>query len=122
MAVMGGAVLAYGLLVSVSRNRHDLAVARALGLTPRLLRRTTRWASVAFTGAASIVAVPVGIVVGRVVWRRYAEGLGVVPDPIVRPAEMLAFAAATLVLALLVATLAARWQSRTPPGSILRSE
>ena len=65
MALMAGGVLAYGLAVAVNRNGHDLAVARALGFTPRLIRRTGRWAGVVFTAAALVVAVPVGIVLGR---------------------------------------------------------
>ena len=71
---------------------------------------------------ALLIAVPVGIAAGRVAWRRYAEGLGVVPDPVVRPGEIAALVAVTLLLALTVATLAARWQSRAAPGEVLRSE
>jgi hypothetical protein len=110
------------LAVAVNRNGHDLAVARALGLTPRLIRRTGRWAGVVFTAAALVVAVPVGIVLGRVVWRSYAEGLGVVPDPVITDWEILAFAVAALGLALVVGTLAARWQVRAGAATELRAE
>jgi hypothetical protein len=72
--------------------------------------------------AALVVAVPVGIVVGRVVWRRYGESLGVVPYPEIYPREVLAFVAATLLLALVTGTMAARWQTRTRPAEVLRSE
>ena len=48
MAVMAGGVLTYGLVTAVTRNGHDLAVARALGFTPRLLRRSGRWAGLVF--------------------------------------------------------------------------
>jgi len=122
MALMAGGVLAYGLVVAVNRNGHDLAVARALGLTPRLVRRTSRWAGVAFTSAALVLGVPLGIVLGRVVWRTYAEGLGVVPDPVTTTWEIAAVALAALGLALLVGTLAARWETRDGPAAELRSE
>jgi hypothetical protein len=122
MALMAGGVLAYGVVVAVNRNGQDLAVARALGLTPRLVRRTSRWAAFAFTTAALVVAVPVGVVLGRVVWRTYAEGLGVVPDPVTTEWELAALVVAALGLALLIGTLAAHWQVRARAATELRSE
>ena len=122
MAVMAGGVLAYGLAVAVSRNGPDLAVARALGFTPGLLRRSGRWAGALFAAAALVVAIPVGLVLGRVVWRGYAEDLGVVPDPVTAPWEIVALAVATLLLGIVVGALAARWQGRTRTAEVLRSE
>ena len=75
-----------------------------------------------FASAALVVAVPVGLVLGRVVWRAYAEDVGVVPDPVTTVGEIGAFVLATLFLAALVGTLAAARQSRTRPGAALRSE
>ena len=122
MAVMAGGVLTYGLVIAIHRNRHDLAVARALGVTPRLLRRTGRWAGTVFASAALVVAVPVGIVLGRVVWRTYAVNLGVVPDPVTTVWEIAALVLGTLLLAALVGTLAARRQARPRPAAELRAE
>lgn len=122
MAVMAGGVLTYGLAIAVHRNGHDLAVVRALGVTPRLLRRSGRWAGTVFAAAALVVAVPVGVVLGRVVWRTYAEDLGVVPDPVTTVWEIGVLVLATLLLAALVGTLAAARQARTRPAEVLRSE
>ncbi len=122
MTLMACGVLTYGLVIAVHRNGRDLSIARALGLTPRLLRRTGRWAGTVFATAALVVAVPVGVVLGRVVWRAYAEDLGVVPDPVTTVGEIGALVPATLFLAALVGTLAAARQSRTHPGAALRSE
>lgn len=122
MGLLAVGVLLYGVGMAVGRNRHDLAVTRALGLSPRLLRRTGRWAGIAFAAAALAVAVPLGLVIGRVTWRTYASGLGVVPDPVVSAREIVALIAITLLLAALSGTLASRWQTRTRPGRILRSE
>lgn len=122
MAVMAGGVLTYGLVIAVHRNGHDLSVVRALGVTPRLLRRTGRWAGTWFAAAALVVAVPVGVVLGRVVWRGYAQDLGVVPDPVTTIWEIGVLVLGTLLLAALVGTLAAARQARTRPGAALRSE
>ena len=75
-----------------------------------------------FLTAAPVVAVRVGLVVGRLVWRAYAEDLGVVPDPVTNPREVIVLALAALLLAALVGTLAAGRQARTHPGAVLRSE
>ena len=56
------------------------------------------------------------------VWRSYAEGLGVVPDPVITDWEIVAFAVASLALALVVGTLAARWQVRAGAATELRAE
>ena len=122
MAALAVLVLVYGVSVAVDRNRRDLAVAQALGMSPRLQRRTARWAGTVFTAAALAVAVPVGLVIGRLAWRRYAEGLGVVPDPVVQWREIVVLVLSALLLAAVVATLAARWQASTSTGSILRRE
>ncbi len=122
MAVMASGVIAYGVTISVNRNRHDLAVVRALGLTPRRLRSTARWAAMSFVAAALVIAVPLGIVIGRASWRAYAEGLGVVPDPTSPTLEIVAAVAVVLLLACIVGTLAARWHGRTPAGNVLHSE
>ena len=122
MALLAGGVLAYGLAITVSRNGRDLAVARALGLTPRMLRRSARWAAAAFAAAALVVGVPIGLVVGRIIWRTYAVNLGVIPDPVVAPGEIAAFVVATFLLALSAGTVAARRQTRRGPGAELRTE
>lgn len=122
MALLAGSVLVYGLLTTVRRNHHDLAVARALGLSPRHLRRVTRWSATVFTLAALVVAVPLGLAVGRVAWRTYAESLDVVPDPVVQPLELVGFVGATVVLALAVGTVAGHLVTRQRPGAALRSE
>lgn len=122
MAALAALVLVYGVSVSVDRNRHDFAVVRALGMSPRLQRRTARWAGTAFTVAALAVAVPVGLVAGRLTWRRYAEGLGVVPDPVVQAHEVVLLAAAALGLAAVVATVTARWLAHSATSSVLHSE
>ena len=122
MTLMAGGILAYALASAVSRDRHDLSVARALGLRPRQVRRTAAWAAVAFTSAALLIALPLGIVAGRLTWRAYAESLGVVPTPFVPWNELAGLAAATLLLAVLL-DLAAAWrQNRLSTAEVLRSE
>ncbi len=122
MALLAGGVLVYGLSITMSRNARDLAVVRALGFTPRLLRRTALWASLVFVLAALTVGIPIGLVVGRVIWQVYAGNLGVVPDPVVAPEEIVALVLSTLLLAFLVGTAAARRQARTRPATLLRTE
>ena len=122
MAVMTGSILAYALATAVSRDRLDLAVVRAMGFRPRQVRRSAVWAATAFTGLSLAIAVPVGIVVGRVAWRAYAESLGIVPTPFVPWDELAVLVGLSLVFAVLVDLVAAWRQNRLRPAEVLRTE
>jgi hypothetical protein len=122
MLVMAGSVLAYVVATTISRDRHDLAVVRTLGFAPRQVRRTSAWAATSFTLVALAVAIPLGIVAGRVAWRAYAESLGVIPTPEVPWGEIAVFVGAALLVANLVALVAARRQNHLRPAEPLRAE
>jgi ABC-type lipoprotein release transport system permease subunit len=117
---LGGAT--HGLLVATTRRRADLAVARALGLTPRQAASSIRWQGAVITAVAVAVGVPLGVVVGRLVWKQVAAGVGAVdlvsiPWPTILIAPLVALAA-LLVIASIVGHRAARLQ----PAAVLRTE
>ncbi len=122
MAVMASGVLAYALITTVGHNRHDLAIARALGFAPRHIRRTVAWAATSFTAVALLVAIPFGIVAGRAAWRAYAESLGVIPEPIVPWTEIAWFVVLAVVIANVIALGTAWRQNHLRPAEPLRAE
>jgi putative ABC transport system permease protein len=122
MVVMAGSVLAYVVATTISRDRHDLAIARSLGFAPRHIRRTAAWAATSFTVVALAIAIPLGIVAGRITWRAYAESLGVIPTPVLPWTEIATFAGAAVLAANLVAFVAAWRQNRLLPAEPLRAE
>lgn len=87
--------LGIAVALSVRSRRRELGTLRALGFTRRQLHRSVGVQAVATMAAALAISLPVGVVLGRVAWRAFADRLGVLTDP------------STSALALLVAVLAA---------------
>ena len=79
-AVIG---LALAVVVSVRGRRRELAVLRALGFTGRQLRTSVRVQAVVTMAVALACGIPVGIALGRVAWRAFADQLGVAAGPVV---------------------------------------
>lgn len=86
------------LVAVVRRRRRDLAILAVLGFTPRQLRATVLMQGVIFALVGVVLGIPLGLVAGRLLWRRFADNLGVVPDPSV-PWTALAVAAVAVVAA-----------------------
>jgi ABC-type antimicrobial peptide transport system permease subunit len=81
IGLLGTAGLLAVLLVLVAvvrRRRDELAIYRVLGFSPRQLRATIAVQGVLFATAAAVIGLPVGVVVGRFLWRALADTLGVV--------------------------------------------
>lgn len=86
------------LMTVVRRRRRDLAILAALGFTPRQLRITVVLQGLLFGVAGAAVGTPLGIALGRQLWRGFAGNLGVVADPTV------AWGPITLAAVVVVAT------------------
>ncbi len=96
------ASFANGLIVATRTRRADYSTLRALGARQRTIAGSIAWhgSLVALIGA--FIGIPVGVVVGRTVWRHTASGVNAVPDLWRWPADAAAVAAATVVVAGLV--------------------
>jgi ABC-type antimicrobial peptide transport system permease subunit len=122
LAALGLAGIIHALLIAVTRGRGDIAVARALGFTPRQARATIIWQGLATTAAAIVIGVPVGVVIGRVVWKQVADGVGAI-DLVSIP--WLAFAiipTAALIAVTATAAIVGSLAARLHPAAVLRSE
>ena len=122
LVVVGGLGLAVVSWASMRTRRHDVAVLRALGFSPRQVATSVRVQSVAVVAAALVVGVPIGIVIGRISWRAFARQLGVVSDPAPGGLAIAGLVVAALVLALAAAQLPARSAALAPPTVGLRAE
>jgi hypothetical protein len=122
LAVLAAGAVGHALALAVRRRRGELAVLRALGLTRRQARMVviTHGSVLAAIGLA--VGIPLGIVIGRDVWRVVA---GFIPLAYLPP---LALWALVLIgpLTVLAANMLAVWPGRHAaglrPGQVLRSE
>jgi len=79
---MGTIVLVYTLAVGRRGRLRDLAVLRTIGLSSAQLRRSATWEGLLVAGAIVAVGLPVGFLIGRTLWREFADGLGVAAGPI----------------------------------------
>ena len=112
VAVAGIAALAHLLAVSVARRRQESGLLKALGFVRPQLAATVFWqaATVALAGIAA--GVPLGVVLGRALWRLFAGNLGVVPFTVYPGWLLAAIAGGFLLASLGIAILPARTAAR----------
>jgi hypothetical protein len=119
-----GAALALGttLVASVRRRRRDLAVLKMLGLSGRQLGTIIVWQSSVTVVLGTIIGVPLGIILGHVLWNGFAEAINAVPVTSIPPLYVAAVAVGPVVLANIVAAVPARFAARTHTAILLRAE
>ena len=122
LALLAVGAVGHALAIAVCRRQHELAVLRALGMTQRRARAVvaTQASVLAVTGL--VFGVPLGLALGRTIWRMVANDTPVAYHP------PLAVWALLLIgpLALLAASLLAAWPgqraARLSSAQILRAE
>jgi hypothetical protein len=122
LAIFGAATLTHLLIVSVGRRRREMGLLKALGFVSRQVGATVYWQATTVTLVGLVVGVPVGVVLGRVVWKAFALNVGVVPEPVVELWVIAALMAAVLVGALVLAIGPAVAAARARPARLLRVE
>jgi predicted lysophospholipase L1 biosynthesis ABC-type transport system permease subunit len=88
-----------GLMVffaGMSRVTPSDAVLKTLGFSRKQLRATVAWATT-LAGVALGLGIPLGVIAGRWTWWAFAQGIAVVPAPIVPAWILLAIPAAILL-------------------------
>ena len=122
LAVLAVGAVGHALSIAVRRRRHELAVLRALGLT--------RWQSrLVIVTQATLLAViglafgiPLGIALGRTLWRAAADIAPLAYQPPLAPWALLLIGPLALLAANLLAAWPARRAARLRTAQILRTE
>ncbi len=122
LVVFGAATLFHVLVVSVTRRRREVGLLKALGFVRRQVAFTLSWQTTTVAVIGIVIGVPAGIAIGRLVWRIFADNLGVVPVPVVAVGVIAAVSVGTLVVANLLAIGPALVAARSRPATLLRSE
>jgi hypothetical protein len=122
LAVFGAATLTHLLIVSAVRRRHEVGLLKALGFVRAQVAFAVAWQTTTVGVVGIVVGVPVGTAAGRVVWRLFAENLGVPPAPVVRATAIALVAAGTVVVANLLAIGPAILASRLGAADLLKAE
>jgi hypothetical protein len=122
LGVLAVLLLANDLLQSVRARRRDLAILRALGADRRCVGRAVHWQATALVVVPLVIGLPVGLVLGRLVYSAFVNRIGADPDPTTPLLVVVLVAAAWVLLANVVGLLPARRARRAPPALLLRSE
>jgi hypothetical protein len=122
LALLAIGAVGHALATAVRRRRHDVAVLRALGLTRRQARMTVVVQASILAVVGLLFGVPLGIALGRTVWRVVADN-----TPVYYVAPLAALALALIApAALLLVNLLAAWPghraARLRIGHVLRAE
>ena len=120
LALFGAATFTHLLVASVTRRRRDVALLKALGFVRRQVAAAVCWQATTVAVVAVAFGVPVGIALGRVVWRTFAFNLGAVPVDVVPGWLVVGLAAGVLVAANVLAGLPAVGAARLKPSEALR--
>lgn len=118
---LGVASLSYMLGVWSRARGRQFAVLATLGLRPHDLVATRRWHAVTIALAAALIAVPVGVVAGRVVWGAIADSAGVAVSHAAPVGAIAGATAATFLTAIVIALTLSRSSRRQTLAVALRA-
>ena len=122
LALLAIGAVGHALATAVRRRSHDFAVLRAMGMT----QRQCRWVVVTQASVLAVVGlafgVPLGLAVGRSVWRVVADYTPIAYVPPVAVLTLLLIAPGALLLANLLAAWPGRRAARLRVAHILRAE
>jgi len=122
LIVFGAATLLHVLVVSVTRRRGEVGLLKSLGFLRRQVAYTLSWQTTTVALIGIVVGLPAGVALGRLVWRIFADNLGVVPVPTVAGRVIVLIALGTVVVANVLAIGPALVAARSTPAALLRSE
>jgi ABC-type lipoprotein release transport system permease subunit len=109
----------YAVSLTVRVRRHDLAVMRALGYRARQLRGPLVWSSVLAILGALVVGIPIGLLLGSLLWDHVTEPIGIVYGASVGP-RVVVLAVVTLGIAAMVPVALSRRARHAQVADILR--
>lgn len=104
------------------RRRREVGLLKALGFIRRQVAFAVACQTTTVAVAGIVIGVPVGIAIGREVWRVFANNLGVLPVPVVTVWVMVGVACGTVIVANVLAIGPALVASRSNPASLLKAE
>jgi ABC-type antimicrobial peptide transport system permease subunit len=114
-------LLLHTLVTSIRRRRRELAVLEAIGFVHWQVRASIVMHAVALVVVAMVIGIPIGVITGRMIWRKFAFDLGIVSLPVIPIGLVIAALAGAVVLAAIVALAPAYWATRSRPATPLRA-
>jgi ABC-type antimicrobial peptide transport system permease subunit len=122
LAVIGVLGVGYVTVVAVRRRARDLAVLKTMGFRRAQIAGTVATQATVLTVAGLVVGVPAGIILGRAVWARIADGAGLGRTNVVPALAIVAIVLLSIVVVNVCALVPGRIAARMRPATVLRSE
>jgi hypothetical protein len=122
LAVLAVGAVGYALVAAVSRRSRDIAVLRALGMTPAQSRWAALTQATVFTAAGLLAGIPLGVAAGRALWRVTAAFIPLDYQPPDAGRLLLLTIPAVLACGLLLALVPGRRAARLRASQVLRGE
>jgi hypothetical protein len=122
VAIAALASLTVALTSAVRRRQRDLALLKSLGFTRRQLSLTVASQATGTIIVGLLFGVPIGIVVGRVLWVQFAGQLDVLAEPTIPLTATALVVAGAIVVANVLSALPARYARAVPASLVLRTE
>jgi hypothetical protein len=122
LALLAVGAVGHAAATVVRRRRHDVAVLRALGMTPRQSRAVLLTQGSVLAVVGLVFGVPLGVAAGRTLWRVVADYTPLQYAPPLAHWALLLVGPLTLLVAGLVAARPARQAARLRLGDVLRAE
>jgi putative ABC transport system permease protein len=114
--------VAHMMLTSMNNRRRDVAIVRCLGADRRWITRAVHWQATSFIVLPLVIGTPIGLVVGHLVFRSFADSVGAVNSASLPFVLVFTIVVALLLLANAVAAVPARRARRLAPALLLQSE
>lgn len=122
LSVLGFAGLLNALLAVLGRRGLDLAITRALGFTPRQTLAAVVWQGLVTVAVAMVIGVPLGVLVGRLIWKQVVDSVGAVDLVTIPWPAVVAVPLAALVLVAILGSAVGHRAGRLHPADVLRRE
>jgi len=122
LAIIGIVGVGFALVTGVRRRGRELAVLKTIGFRRAQLGVTVATQAVVLGGVGLLVGVPLGVTVGRAIWKAVASGAGFASTDTVPALGVVILVFATIAIVNLIAVVPARRAARLRPAVVLRSE
>lgn len=121
-AMAAAATLIHVLVTSIRRRRRDVAILKTLGFSRRQVLVTIEWQAALLAFAATLIGVPLGVLLGRWGWALFADRLGIGIAIVVPWMQVLLIVPTAVGLAMVIAVGPALAARRTKAAVVLRTE
>jgi predicted lysophospholipase L1 biosynthesis ABC-type transport system permease subunit len=122
LAALALLTVVHGMVTSMRSRRRDLAILRSLGADRGWIRRAVHWQASLLTALPVVVGIPVGFVVGRLVFGAFADSMGAVDDAAIPVVIVAIGSIAVVALANAIAGVISRTARRHEPALLLQTE